>query len=161
MAQAVLTAIQGAVPGYPPLQRRHVWLAEAPLPTLRADVWLVVSLAALTAMETGRKRLTAAALAAREADSNGDGLRQTLITDFFERLTPAPTPPPPPTPLQAAVDTAVMQFWLCLHNFAHLGLAAQGSQRAASWVSMIPATHPLLAVRNGRLVVVCGPAAGV
>lgn len=58
-------------------------------------MWLVVCLAALTAMENGRKRLVLAH-ARREEQRRLDPLRQTRITDFAM----------PPSQLSAAEDVA-------------------------------------------------------
>lgn len=42
------------------LQRRHVWLAEPPLPSLCSGAWQVVALSALYGMDAGRRLMAAA-----------------------------------------------------------------------------------------------------
>jgi hypothetical protein len=162
VAAAVYDAISGALPGNPVVLRHHIWLAEPPVPLLHKDLWLVVCMAALTAMEYGRKRLVRLHFQQQQQP-----VRQTHITDFFQ---PFLHPPAAPAPLQAggqgqrrpshveiAADSAVVQFWMCLHNFADVGLRVQTRRRRQQWLRDVPADHPLLAVSNGCLIVNGGP----
>lgn len=161
-----MDAIQTHVPACPPLQRKHIWLAEPPTSEVHPDMWLVVCMAALTAMDYGRKRMHMLHMQRNEQNVQQVRVRQTQITDFFEALSPPlPTtqqqiqPPPPPTPLQAASASAVTQFWMCLHNFAQIGLKVQSNGVRSRWQRDISANHPLLSfdAGNGRLVVNGGP----
>lgn len=132
------------------------------MPVLHKDLWLVVCMAALTAMEHGRKQLVRLHFQHQQ-----EPVRQSRITDFFQ---PFVQPPAAPSPLQAgsaqqrrpshvefAAESAVVQFWMCLHNFADVGLRVQAKQRRQRWLRDVPADHPLLAVSNGRLIVNGGP----
>jgi hypothetical protein len=173
VAAAVVAAIQAALPAAcPPLQRRHIWLAEPPLPAVHPDLWLVISMAALTAMEHGRRRLCALHLQRRPAPPpaplGGDGqqapMRQLRITDFTVAGA-GPTPvtvaarPPPPTPVEVAAAAACTEFWACLQSFAALGLRAQSARYRRRWVADVPDDHPLLRVdaATSSLTVVGGP----
>lgn len=58
VAEAVVREIQRAMPaGSSPLTRRHLWLLEPP-PGVHAEPWRVVALAAICAMDKGRRALT-------------------------------------------------------------------------------------------------------
>lgn len=98
VAQAVLGAISAAAssqqPLPAPLSKASIWLARPP-PTVYRDVWEVVCLAAVAAMDHGRRRMYAL--------SSG---------------------PPPPTPLHVSSGrSAVARFWELLVDFVSLGCA--------------------------------------
>jgi hypothetical protein len=155
------------------LQRRHIWLAEPPLPAVHPDLWLVICMAALTAMEHGRRRLCALHLqrrpappAARERHGQQQPLRQLRITDFTGAVvgtTPAtaaaPVPPPPPSPLEVATAAACTEFWACLQSFAAVGLRAQSARTRRRWMAGVPDDHPILRIdaATSALSVVGGP----
>jgi hypothetical protein len=175
VAAAVYGAIGEALPGQPQVLRHHIWLAEPPLPLLHKDLWLVVCMAALTAMEHGRKRL----VSLHFRQQHQEPVRQTHITDFFQPFVdpagPATSTSPAthtatmapqqtggrrqrrPSHVDIATDSAVMQFWMCLHNFADVGLRVQTRRRRQQWLRDVPADHPLLAITAGCLVVNGGP----
>jgi hypothetical protein len=96
------------------VHRKHLWLAQAP-DGVQQCVWDVVALAALNAMERGRRYLRA---------------KHPRVTHLLER----------------ACTRAVADFWASLHDFAGLGEPPKG------WGD-VSASHPLLAVENGSVVV--------
>mgnify|MGYP006279217897 CR=1 FL=1 len=149
VARAVFACLQAALPaGTPSIQRWHVWLAEPPAGAgLHSGVWLVVCLAALTAMDVGRRRLAAEHLRRAAERAASDGLRQTQVTEHFPPATggpPQPPPPPPPPPLEVAKARSVAEFWSLMQNFAEKGLPERTTRawRAAG----VGPTHPFLGV---------------
>ena len=93
VAVAVRAALQPFVAGGAPLTREHVWLATAP-PGWAQCAWDVVALAAIAAMDAGRRA----------------GLR---------KRRPAG---PPAAAADAASLRAVTQLWAALQDFTELGL---------------------------------------
>ena len=164
VAQAVHNEIQRVIPDCPELQCHHIWLAVMPMPDLHADIWLVVCMAALTAIEYGRQRLASLSLNQR-ATAGQDSLRQTLITDFFdhdESTPPTVTQSHTSTPLESASAAAATQFWAVLHNFACIGFDIQKKHTQRQWQREIPSTHPILGLVTStdgdcRFVVQGGP----
>lgn len=163
VARAVYASMQAALPaGAPSIQRWHVWLAEPPAGAgLHRGVWLVVCLAALTAMDTGRRCLVAVHLR-REAEraANG-GLRQTLMPEHFPPAAGGPAqapPPPPPPPPEVAASRAVAEFWASLQDFAQKGLP---ERTVRAWrAAGVGPTHPFLGVSGEPpRVQLVGPAA--
>lgn len=150
VAQGVYEAIQHNTPGQQPIGRSNIWLPHSPHPHVDDRVWLVVCLAALSAMETGRKRL--ASLHYQHHHALPPSASQTLITDFFAPLNQQ-TLPPRMTPVEIARRHAVMQFWANLHNFAAKGVHGNSMR----WVSNLNAAHPFLAYSNGIILVHGGP----
>ena len=121
VAQAVVQQITTYVPG--PINRAHVWLAEAP-PGVQQCVWDIISLAALSAMERARVGLRAAS-------------RQAPAHDAEAGLAA-------PAPIEVAKSRAVLEFWQRLQGFAELGLPRRGWEGVGS-------DHPILAVVGGRV----------
>jgi hypothetical protein len=124
VAQAVVAAIQQRLPQPAQLQCVHVWLARPPHRTLHKGVWLVVCMAALLAMDHGRKRLCAWA------------------------LPPRPDRPPPRVPphgqeVAVASKAAVAFFWAMLADFAGMRTCPP------EWLPAISTTHPFLATHAG------------
>lgn len=100
VAQAVLTELHRGLAGYvvggPQLRPDHVWLARVPSQQLHAGLWLVISQAALLAMDKGRRLLTA--------------------------LQQAEQPLPCPAQLLIAQKVAAAAFWDMLADFVGLAL---------------------------------------
>ena len=99
VAQAVLTELRRGLAGYVGglhLRPDHVWLARVPSPQLHAGLWLVISQAALLAMDKGRRFLTA-----------------------LQQATP---PLPCPAQLLIAQKVAAAAFWDMLADFVGLAL---------------------------------------
>lgn len=98
VAQAVVSAVSSAaaaaLPNPAPLPRAAIWLARPP-PAVQRGVWEVVCLAAVAAMDHGRKRMYALSLG-----------------------------PPPTTPLHvSSARSSVARFWDLLSDFVALRCA--------------------------------------
>ena len=151
-------------PMVPPLRREEVWLLGPPLRPSRGGpqqkrmhggVWMVVCLAALTAMDMGRRALVAMRLDREEERrraegrmQQGGGGRQQSLHEAWGLPVPPPPPPPPLVPL--AASKAKARFWALLADFAELG------QDHRSWSSLAAAEHPFL-IRSGEGVSVVVP----
>jgi exonuclease III len=121
VAQAVVQQLRRGL-GNRPLARWNVWLLQPP-PGVRSAVWKVVALAALEAMEMGRRALW------REWVRRG---RPQDEEDVAERAAA----------VHVARQRAASCFWLSLHDFAHGGRHIEGS----GWDG-VDADHPFLAVQ--------------
>jgi len=149
----------------PPLRREEVWLLDPPLRPSRGGpqqkrmhggVWMVVCIAALTAMDMGRRALVAMRLDREEErrraegrmQQGGGGRQQSLHEAWGLPVPPPPPPPPPLVPL--AASKAKARFWALLADFAELG------QDHRSWSSLAAAEHPFL-IRSGEGVSVVVP----
>lgn len=109
-----------------------LWLCQSPGPAVHSGVWLVVCLAALAAMEHGRRQLWR--LHRVESDAaRAPGGRQRTLLDMW-----GGPPPPEPSLGARAAALAVADFWGRLTNFAHSCTAP------ASWTLEVPANHPFL-----------------
>lgn len=105
------------------LQRHHLWLCRLPSrPDLHKGVWMVVCMAALLAMNTGRKCLTKWRLEGGQG-ATGGGTRR---------------PPALSRRIAAASRVATAAFWDQVQDFLSLGLAP------APWVADIPVGHPFI-----------------
>jgi hypothetical protein len=152
---------EGALaPVVPELQREEVWLLRPPVRPgdrpqprrMHGGVWAVVCLAALTAMDSGRRTLVALHLAREEAQrraelgrQRGGGGRQLSLREAWGLAQPAPAPQPPLAPVAAAKAKA--RFWSLLADFAELG---------QSWDGLSEEGHPFL-VRDGDGMAVVVP----
>ncbi len=133
--------------------RPSVWLCRAP-DCIHHGVWLVVCMAALSAMNHGRRqlwrltkaaeaRLSAAMAAARKAAARRRQHTLLEMKGFALRVNPRPL-------IARASALAVADFWGRLASFAALGRVP------AAWHSQVGACHPFLC--NGGLVVNMGAA---
>ena len=142
VAQAVVNEMRLALPGQPQLTREHVWLAVppplAPGSEVHMQVWLVACLAALTAIESGRKYMAQQLFAARARAAVGT----RDIRDFMPGVD---------TPAQRVARAARRQFWANVTNFASKGVHGGGMER---WAAAIPPDHPFLGVAARRTFVV-------
>ena len=145
------------------LLREDVWLLRPPVRPgdgaqprrMHGGVWMVVCLAALTAMDTGRRALVAMHLEREEAQrrvqlarQRGGGGRQLSLEEAWGLPEPPPAPAPPLAPVAAAKAKA--RFWSLLADYAELG------ECHASWASLAEQGHPFL-VRSGDGVEVVVP----
>ena len=141
----------------PAVQRADVWLARPPVggSPVHEQVWLVVCLAALSAMDYGRRRMVAQHLAVQQqpAQRDSQGLRQLTLFQVFR----APAPAPAVSVVDLAGRSAVARLWTLLADFASVGILPRGGQ------SVPTSDHPFL-VRvegpggvGGRLVLVPAP----
>jgi hypothetical protein len=113
------------------LQQRHVWLLQPPAQHVQLGPWLVVAMAALEAMEHGRRALW-------RQHHHGHGSGGLRPVEEGGRV------------VQAAAAAAARQFWLLLLDFAGDQRAPVGrdpSQRWRGW-GEVGAGHPLLAVQG-------------
>lgn len=135
VAQAVVSDLRAALPNHPPIQRDHLWLMEQPCADVWDTVWVVVCLAAITAIEQGRQRLYATVTGVR-TPRNG----QMRITAY---LNP-----------QITIDTVCRwtrrQFWANLANLAAKGIHGGGLESMAA--NLTP-TSPFLGVENEAFVI--------
>ena len=95
VARAIVGQVEGRLGR--PVNREHLWLVRAPDGVLPC-VWDVVALAALSAMETGRRFLAAR-------------LREGSLES---------------TRVEKAINRAVVDFWSRLHGFAALSITRKG-----------------------------------
>ena len=93
---------------------RHLWLLEPPAETIHPCAWSVVAVAAVCAMEYGRRRMWAMHLSATSTPAAG----QTHITDFLHILTAGPAPA---DHAERAGREAVATFWTYLQDFVSGG----------------------------------------
>jgi hypothetical protein len=117
VAQAVVHALQGELPQLQqPLLRMHVWVARAPLDQLHKGVWRVVALAALNAMDTGRK----------------------LLFKWHKHPPQQPGLQTQEQQVQVASAVAVASLWDLLTDFVELGLYH------VTWKVEVAAGHPFI-----------------
>ena len=155
MQQARVAAAGGTQ--LPEIQRADLWLAQPPREGgsgVHQQVWLVVCLAALSAMDYGRRRLVAQHLRAQPQPTSPGGLRQLTLFQAFG----LPDPAPPVSAVEVASRGAVARFWTLLADFSSVGLLPRGGQS-------VPTSHHPFLVRvdvlpdggGGRLALVPGP----
>jgi hypothetical protein len=106
-----------------------VWLLIPPSPALCTQAWSIVGLAALAAMEHGRRHLWA----------TYHGASWTLLTSQEAGGTAAA--------VASVGRAAAAHFWQLLHDFAE-----DCPHPPPHW-SPLPPLHPFLATHNGRIVV--------
>jgi hypothetical protein len=133
-----------AVAAAGPLSRSHLWLAFAPS-GLHTGVWRVVSLAALNAMDAGRRKMWS--LHYRNLELRPDP-RQTTLINWLASANPdsallhhaAQTL----EPWRAAAVVAVAALWEELTDFTGVGCVPP----AWSALGAVPADHPFLHVMS-------------
>jgi hypothetical protein len=156
MQQARVAAVSGAH-HLPALRRADVWLAQPPEnggSAVHGQVWLVVCLAVLSAINYGRRQMVAEHLRAQPQPASQGGLRQLTLFQALE----LPDPAPPVSAVEVASRSAVARFRTLLANFSSFGLLPRGEQS-------VPTTHHPILVRvdvlpdggGGRLALVPGP----
>ena len=147
LAQAVLDAVEahlppggpvGAVPGtHAMVLPRHLWCMEPPRcrPRVHGGVWRVVCLAALNAMDYGRRKVYALGLREREPERRQQALRQRLLSQGQLQLEDVGVvvQPSPAAAAQAAQrrydqlqelkQAVVARFWSLLVDFEVVGAA--------------------------------------
>ena len=142
----------GGVMG-PALQRAHVWLCLNPCPpgVVQDSVWQVVCLAAVSAMEYGRRLLWALHYEAQHARAAGPRLRQPTLFEVWGIDPPVePVVRPgrdPPSVSVRAQQGAQGFFWGRLQEFVRLQ-AGSGGRGRRSWPPgrrVLRASHPFLA----------------
>lgn len=140
VAEAVTQEILTSMPANcPPLARASVWLCRFASEAIHPGVWLVVCMAALSAMEHGRRQLWRLHWLAH--DAGPPGAVQLTLVQAWEQERPAPGP----SVLARACALAVADFWSRLCSFAALNLAPD------SWLGVVNEHHPFLC-HGGRAV---------
>jgi hypothetical protein len=129
VAQAVLQEVQAGVPGGTQLLRQHVWLGLAPCSAIRLAVWRVVCIAALGAMDKGRRCLWCLHHKQLDQQAAAVGQDQELRQlSLWEAWGVAPSEVghagdeqgqalQPVSPLLRACRAAVQDFWARLQQF--------------------------------------------
>jgi hypothetical protein len=146
VALAVRRAIADALlPATPVISRASVWLCQPPA-GLHIGVWRVVCLAALSAMEHGRRKLWRFGVEAAEARKAAAAARQRTLEDVWG----LPPPAAAPCPVARASSRAVTDFWGRLTSFATTRSAP------ACWMEPVGVDHPFLC--SGGVQVRMGPA---
>ena len=152
VAAAVLNTITAAMlPEAPVLSRASIWLCRPP-EHVHPGVWLIVCMAALSAMDHGRRQLWRLTKAAdHQAQATARALaaqhQRTLLQSWGVQQLPAHQT----ATTNHAAALAVTNFWTRLASFAALGMAP------AAWASQVQETHPFLCC--GGLKVRMGAAA--
>ena len=154
LAAAVVSAVEAHLPqpaNLPPgtralLRPWHVWCMEPPRcrPRVHGGVWRVVCLAALNAMDYGRRKVYALALAAQAAQGQQQRQRQRLLSQGqlqLEDVRVVVRPSPASAALAAQRRSeqlaelqrvVVARFWSLLVDFEVLGTAPPQWQAAAA-----------------------------
>jgi hypothetical protein len=136
VAAAVHRSVAAALAAWAPagpLLRHHLWLAEPP-DGVHGGVWLVVALAAVSAINTGRRHLVGLCLSAPGG-------------------VEPPLPPPGPTAALPATHAQLVRacvlaeerFWALLADFVSLARMAPRAWRAR--YGPVPSSHPFLCGR--------------
>jgi hypothetical protein len=117
VAQAVVEQLQHSI--QQPVQRHHLWLVCSPTTRVQPMVWQIACLAALSAMDSGRRALWRGYIAAggRGVAPLGNGTQQ----------------------VHTAIDYAVASVWLLLANFA------SRPQIPSGW-DAVDSSHPFISV---------------
>jgi hypothetical protein len=191
VAVAVIDSLLSALPatwctraaGRPPLAVRHVWLMQRPPgpKRLRQGVWAVVCLAALNAMDVGRRHADKLRIPpptpAAPRPSAPPPLWQVPITDVFQPTALTATQQQHnqlveqrrqqqqlqqqqqrqqlvAQVLQEAKQQAVLRFWELLADFVAMEAAP------AHWRVAVPGDHPFLRSDPAQLRIVLAPRSG-
>lgn len=158
VAQAVVTDIQRCLPHGTPLSCASLWLMQVPHRSVNVEVWRVVCLAAIGAMNQGHRQLWARHNQIKNAQSSmqREEARRRPLRRLWARIgitVPAGGDAPPqqwPQPADVAAvagSRAVSDFWEQLVDFAHL----QGATGAGSLGSSCSSAHPFLCVDDGKV----------
>lgn len=171
VAAAVVQEVRAGLPAGTPLSRSHLWLGQPPAGAITRAVWRVVCMAAVAAMEKGRRCLLCmyhvreaqrAAVAVRP-----QGLRQLTLYEAFHIAPPAAADDAAGDdqvldPVLTAKRCAIKEFWALLQLFvdtlpqvtqrparAHAAGQQQGDQqqrgiRAWAGSELIGVTHPFI-----------------
>lgn len=150
VADAVVKEVRAGLPAGACLTRRHLWLGQPPAKEITRAVWRVVCMAAVAAMEKGRRCLLCQYHVREEqraaAAARPQGLRQLTLYEAFHIAPPAAADDAGDEqvldPVVTAKRCAIQEFWALLHLFvdtlpaaspraaqAHVGEQPRGEQR--------------------------------
>jgi hypothetical protein len=121
VAQQVVAQLRRALPPAVLVSRAHVWLLLSPNElAVRPDVWVVVGLAALSAMHLGRKVLHAkSSQAAQQSQQSARDVQQPTLDEMWGFASlPDHEPPAGLDFVQQAASRAAAEFWALLQDFA-------------------------------------------
>jgi len=153
VAQAVRDQISAALPPGTPLARHHVWLATTPIasPALTTDIWRLVSVAALSAMEWGRACLWARRHSATWPDPGPTGLRHLAVatgSDILDFHIRPMVLAARDDAVRAVARLAAARFWMHLQDFV-----SDYPRGPPAWLAL-PADHLFVASVGGAYRVV-------
>jgi hypothetical protein len=151
VAEAVKAQLQRVL-GQQQLQQHHLWLVQPPSLQLQPAVWQIVALAALTAMDRGRRYMWWLFKCQQQQLERQQQRQRMTAAAVAAAVTAAAA-----EALQAAQTRAAALFWLALEEFCGSSRRPPGTD----WDRVGPA-HPFLAVHvqvplQPRLVVVLPP----
>jgi hypothetical protein len=114
----------------------HVWVARLPRAGLHKEVWQVVSLAALLAMDKARRLLCKWRLDARHMAQQHQQPQQQRVA--------GQAPPHADQQIPTASRVAVATFWDMLADFVAV------STQSSPWRQVLPLNHPFIAPSQAR-----------
>ncbi len=171
IAQHVRKELQRCLPaGSTPLARQHVWLLQAP-PEVQPCVWRVVALAALNAMDSGRRHLERLELADEQQRSNysdaqqsqAEWVRTLPAAGSVPRALPrcAPLNPTGQLHVETAAAAAVEELWAELESFVSLYEQphSAGGLRPPPGFCAAVAPHPFIVYNRQPAATTAAPAA--
>jgi len=150
VAQAVVRAISQALPANTQLHRMHIWLVIPPCTTVVLAVWQVVCMAAIAAMERGRRIFWAVHLSHLQAPAAaGQGRQQTLEEAWGFDPGPSQIQGAALQPFDAglyAARAAVADFWSRLDDFVTVLPDCGRAWRGSAGINI---THPFICADGG------------
>jgi hypothetical protein len=125
------------------VERHNLWLLRSPLPSINEDVWRVVCVAALNAMDAGRRCMWVKWKATHQPAATA---WQQPITNFFQRTVHGPQPPG--VEAVRAARRAVARFYtelqafVLFHTLVPVRLEELGTDHPFIWVEPSTADEP-------------------
>lgn len=167
VARAVQRVVCRCMPGVL-VHCSHVWLCVSPSPRVLQQVWDVVCLAALSAMELGRRTMWAVHLQREGVVPDDDvpndaHLRQVTLFEAWgvdgpavpgPEVEAAAVPRVPLSPVQRASQVAVADFWNRLQDFVSTQNRARVQWRHAA---SLGTDHPFVSVEPAAVGVDANP----
>jgi hypothetical protein len=146
VAQAVRSQLEQSLPPGS-LQCYHLWLLQPPSPALLPPVWTLVCLAAVAAMEWGRRFLWACRRGPHWPDPGPQGitaLAQTFPQDLVDYHLMPVVLAARDQAVRSVANAAALRFWTSLQDFA-------AAFPRSPWP--LPPDHPFLHAPGGTLLV--------
>ena len=150
VAQAVIRAISQALPPGVQLHRMHIWLVIPPCAAVLMPVWQVVCMAAIAAMERGRRVLWAVHLSHLHTPAAAGQVRQQTLEEAWG-FDPAPSQlqgdaQQPLDAGQYAARDAVADFWSRINDFVTVLPDCGRAWRGSAGITL---THPFICAEAG------------